>query len=50
MESVLPSPGVQELQVTAQRQEGVEQVFFRATCHQTAAELAQDGGIKAGVG
>ena len=46
----LPAPGAQQLQVTAQRQKGVEQMLFRASCHETAAELAQNRSVEARVG
>jgi hypothetical protein len=46
----LPAPGVQQLQVTAQHQKGVEQLLFRASSHQAAAEFAQNRGIEARVG
>ena len=46
----LPAAGVQQLQVTAQRQESVEQMLLRASCHETAAELAENRSIEAWVG
>ena len=46
----LPAPGAQQLLFPAQRQEGVEQMLFRASCHETAAEFAQRRGVEASIG
>lgn len=46
----LPAPGTEQLQVTAHRQKGVEQMLFRASGDETAAELAQNRSLDARVG